>query len=103
MAIREITGKFPSEAIYQSIVDALGETPDLEKLEANRTEWTKRGYNPNAFTWAIDWYKTGIPGRNGNGHSPAPEVAKTSEMTQEQLQAEMVRLNPKWAREKGLA
>jgi hypothetical protein len=70
MAIRELTGKYPSEAIYQSLVDVIGETPDVEKLRAGREEWTKRGYNPNAFTWAIDWYRDGIPQRsNGNGHT----------------------------------
>lgn len=67
-ACRSITNRFPDKALWDGLILVLGELPDVEKLKACRHEWTKRGFNPNAWTWAIDWYRDGIPQRpNQNG------------------------------------
>lgn len=67
-ACRSVVNRFPDKALYDRLIEVLGESPDLEKLKACREEWTKRGFNPNAWTWAIDWYAAGIPQSfNGNG------------------------------------
>jgi hypothetical protein len=68
IAYREVTGKYPNKTLYDSIITAIGEQPDTAKLTACYQEWVKRGSNPNAATWAIDWYTNGI---SANGKKPA--------------------------------
>ncbi len=60
---RRITGRYPPKALYDNLIAALGELPDEIRLEDCYKEWVKRGYNPNAATWALEWYRTGIPTR----------------------------------------
>ena len=66
MAFRLLTGKYPKAINYQDIIDAIGDEPDEAKLAACYKEWCGRGYNPASIKWATEWYKTGIPSRNGN-------------------------------------
>lgn len=61
VACRSITNRYPDKSLWDSLISLLGSEPDLPKLNECRQAWTKRGYNPNAWTWAIDWYRTGIP------------------------------------------
>ena len=74
--MRGIAGKLPSKALYDPLIAALGETPDGELVAKCYQEWIKRGYNPNAMTWALDWYAAGGPPeqqanrRNGARASP---------------------------------
>lgn len=67
-AIRTVTGKRPPKAVYDAIITRLGDAPDVGKLTANYAAWCERGYNPQAFTWATEWYPGGPPQRNGNGN-----------------------------------
>lgn len=61
MAIREVCGKLPPQSLYDGIIASLGENPNLELLQACRTEWQARGYNGLNFTWALLWYPEGGP------------------------------------------
>ena len=61
--VKGITSRFPQKELYDDIIRVLGDRPDVEKLLACRKEWLKRGYNPNALTWALEWYQSGIPDR----------------------------------------
>ena len=63
--IKGLTGKYPNKANYDEAIEVLGPTPDGEKAAECYRTWVKRGYNPNALTWLTEWYKTGIPTRNG--------------------------------------
>jgi hypothetical protein len=68
VACRATVGRYPDKSLYDDLILVLGDEPDLEKLKACRQDWVKRGYNPSAWTWAIDWYRDGIPQRpNQNG------------------------------------
>lgn len=67
VACRQLTQTYPKKELWDGLISALGESPDLEKLKTNRVEWLKRGFNPNAWTWALDWYASGVPERWKNG------------------------------------
>jgi hypothetical protein len=76
--------RFPPIELYDKLIGVLGNTPEVEKLAACRAQWLERGYNPNAWTWATEWYTSGIPSRNGN----APDkFAQAERMTRERLAA----------------
>jgi hypothetical protein len=66
-AIRQITNRYPSELLYDEIIESVGESPDEVKLKKCATEWVKKGYNIFNFAWVTDWYRNGIPERGGNG------------------------------------
>lgn len=59
-ACRAVVGRYPPKEIYDDLITALGAAPDLERLKNCRKEWVKR-YNPNAWTWALEWYGGGLP------------------------------------------
>lgn len=71
-AARAATGarKYPPFELYDAIIAALGECPDCERLDRCRQAWVTRGYNPNAWTWATEWYAQGVPERT-RGPTPA--------------------------------
>ena len=74
-AMREIhpKGHNPSLEMYDRLIDVLGENPDVGKLRANRAAWIERGYNPNSYVWATEWYETGIPAKNGRASPSIPQ------------------------------
>lgn len=63
-AFRHVTGKYPVKALYDKVIEFVGESPDIPKLKNAYTSWLSRGYNPNATTW-LEWYRDGIPERTG--------------------------------------
>jgi hypothetical protein len=63
-------GKYPPKPMYDRLIETLGSSPDGPKLRRCYEAWIERGYNPNAWTWATEWYTTGIPPRNGSRASP---------------------------------
>jgi hypothetical protein len=65
LACLKVAGFYPNKELYDAIIAVLGENPDIERLTQLRLEWLKRGFNPRAWTWVIDWYATGIPDRGG--------------------------------------
>jgi hypothetical protein len=76
--------RFPPIELYDKLIGALGNAPEIEKLTACRAQWLERGYNPNAWTWATEWYTGGIPSRNGD-KSRADKFALADQMTRERL------------------
>jgi hypothetical protein len=65
--VKGITGRNPNRAMYDSIIETVGDKPRGEDAAICYREWIKRGYNPNALTWLTEWYSNGIP---TNGHGP---------------------------------
>lgn len=62
VAVREIVGRFPDKLIWDEIIQALGESPDLEQLKFCAREWAKKTTNMgNLSTWLFDWYVNGLP------------------------------------------
>ena len=64
VAVRAATGakRYPPLELYGDLIATIGEEPDVGKLQRCREEWVRRGYNPSAWTWATEWYASGIPG-----------------------------------------
>lgn len=78
--VKGITSRYPPKELYDEIIRVLGNSPKGELLAACRKEWLKRGYNPNAWAWLLDWYPAGgAPGRNGGGPVGVPSKRVYSE------------------------
>jgi hypothetical protein len=78
--VKGITSRYPPKELYDEIIQVLGNSPKGELLAACRKEWLKRGYNPNAWAWLLDWYPAGgAPGRNGGGPVGVPSKRVYSE------------------------
>jgi len=80
IAVREAIGtrRYPPLEMYDGLISVLGENPDANRLRSCRQAWVERGYNPNAWTWASEWYAHGIPERGAraspSGALPAAAV-----------------------------
>lgn len=60
VCVRGITGRYPSKANYDQVIEILTESPDAEKAAECFKWWTFGGRNPAGLGW-LDWYKNGIP------------------------------------------
>lgn len=69
-------GHYPPRELWDDIIARLGTNPDGKRLAECRKAWRARGYNPNAWTWLLEWYRDGIPkqpnGSKGRAHNPEP-------------------------------
>lgn len=68
LTCKSLMSRYPDKSLYDQLIQVIGDEPNEEQLKLCRQEWVKRGFNPSAWTWALDWYRDGIP-QNGNGHS----------------------------------
>lgn len=88
---------YPPLELYDDAIHILGDKPNGPKLVECRKEWVMRGHNPAGWGW-LDWYRDGIPARNGNGHSargsPPQDNDAWGALTLEQI-AEMNRIKGK--------
>ncbi len=66
MAFRSATQSYPSKVLYDSVISALGDEPDTKKLTDVFVEWRLRGFKPTNIGGILEWYKSGIPPRNGS-------------------------------------
>jgi hypothetical protein len=64
-AAKQATGRYPPKELYDQVISTLGDKPDQQRLDRCRRAWLARGYNPNAWTWLLEWYPQGIP-RDGH-------------------------------------
>lgn len=76
LAFKTATGRYPNKLLYDKVIEALGDFPDVTRLNQVHVEWVGRGYNPQNISW-LDWYVKGIPERNGNGKNRQGESAST--------------------------
>lgn len=60
-AMHALTGRYPSKAVYDTVITILGIEPDVGRLCACYQEWIERGYNPNSLKWLTEWYANGGP------------------------------------------
>src|SRR5262249_48173339 len=60
-AFRSATNRFPKRETYDLVIEALGDTPDVDRLRACFAEWSARGFNPTNLAWCREWYPNGIP------------------------------------------
>lgn len=83
-AYRATCGFYPPKEIYDIVIEALGDKPDIVKLVKLRQEWVDRGYNKASSKWATEWY---VKGASSNGRKPKNEPKGWNA-----VQAEMQRL-----------
>ena len=69
---------YPPIEIYDDAIRILGDKPNGPKLTECRKEWVKRGHNPAGWGW-LDWYRDGIPARNGSNGARAPARAQDND------------------------
>ena len=88
-AARAATGArhYPPLEMYGPLLEALGERPDAPRLMQCRQEWIKRGFNPRAWTWAVEWYAGGIPDRTRGSPTTAPAPQADEERRRTAIEA----------------
>lgn len=73
VAFRQVTHNYPVLGARDAVIEHLGETPDMARLQKCFEEWSIRGYKPVNLVWLTEWYAKGIPpppGRNGSRTEP---------------------------------
>lgn len=61
MAVKQVTGYYPPKNLYRRIVNRIGETPDVGRMQLTFDSWTAGGKNPrNLKGWLFDWYAEGM-------------------------------------------
>ncbi len=65
-AMRLVTNRYPDKVVWNKLIEELG-VPDLDLLTRCYVEWVARGFKPTNLAWAFEWYKNGIPEKQGNG------------------------------------
>lgn len=68
-AWHQATGLYPSKDLWDFVIENLEANPDIEKLKTTIVGWKARGFNPRNVDGILNWYKTGIPEKNGKGAS----------------------------------
>lgn len=83
-AIFDITKSQPNRAIWDDLIDLLGDEPDVPRLVKCHKAWVTKGFKEKNLGWVTDWYVDGIPEKqngthqNGGGRYPAkPSIADT--------------------------
>ncbi len=61
VAVRLVTNLFPPKEIWDVIIAAIGDDPDAQRLNECFIAWRTRGFKPNNYAWALEWYRHGIP------------------------------------------
>ena len=84
--------KYPPLALFDRLIEILGDRPDGPKLRKCREEWVERGYNPASWKWATEWYVTGIPAKNGAGARASPRGVQPIDTDPESWLAEAERV-----------
>lgn len=75
VAIYSITRRRPDPTLWDKLCSVIGDSPDIVKLRRCYEEWRERGYNPQSWKWATEWYRTGVPQQQGQQSvSVQPEV-----------------------------
>jgi hypothetical protein len=59
-AWKQATNRYPPKEIYDTVIQTLGDSPDIEKLKNVFAQWVGRGYNRTNITGVLDWYVNGI-------------------------------------------
>lgn len=62
VAVRALMRRYPDKLIWDDVIAALGETPNIEQLTLCAKTWARKTTNiANLDTWLFDWYINGLP------------------------------------------
>ena len=70
-AIKTVSKITPNKAIWDDLIDAIGDEPDMDILRVCFKTWVAKGFKPKNMAWVSDWYAKGIPTYQ-NGSKPKP-------------------------------
>jgi hypothetical protein len=73
-AIRSITARYPDKTIWPTLIQVVGEEPDLDRLRECYQRWRLKGYSPTNYSWVTEWYAQGSNGHVNVTHSPQKEL-----------------------------
>lgn len=80
IAIREIKGRFPSKDVWDLVITAAGECPDVPRMRECWLAWRAKNFGPENLGWLVDWYVNGIPGGSSNGHKPTASERRVDQL-----------------------
>lgn len=63
-AVRATANTYPPKALWDEIIEKVGEQPNLELMARCFLEWVKKGFKPVNYAWLFDWYLNGGPTSN---------------------------------------
>ena len=78
LAFRKVVNRYPNKALFNKVIEVLGDKPDIPKIKTCYEEWLSRGYNANSINW-LDWYTNGIPTYKKGPPTPAPKIYKDAD------------------------
>lgn len=59
-AIREVMVRNPPKALYDRLIEAVGDIPNIPLMSEMWREWREvRRYSPENFAWITEWYRKG--------------------------------------------
>jgi len=64
-AVKSATRRYPPLELYDTVIEVLGDVPDVGKMKRMRKEWLVRGYNQIGWGWLTDWYRKDTIPTNG--------------------------------------
>lgn len=89
-AVKAALGRYPQKVLYDKIIEAVGDKPNVDLMIECATEYASRGkYTGDLSIWLFDWYvgNQGVPSKqmeqaDNDGWQPAeltPEIIMASE------------------------
>lgn len=81
--VKGVTGRMPPKPIYDYLIKELGDHPDGVKFARVFEAWCLRGFKITNYEGQIDWYKNGIPQKNGKLVQPTAPVDATEQRERE--------------------
>lgn len=70
LSIFTVTGRKPNKDVWDTLIDKLGDEVDISRLTECFTTWRLKGWSPQNFAWALEWYVDGIPDKFKTGKAP---------------------------------
>lgn len=58
-AIWKTRGRYPLKDLWDSIIETIGDEPDLERMKKCWLKWRGKGFNSENYGWLTDWYMNG--------------------------------------------
>lgn len=84
-AIVKLCGHMPAQILWTTMIETLGDDPDIPKLTRSYREWTLKGYKPKNYGWVTDWYANGIPDEFCSNQRSSAKVAAQIGKSQPQI------------------
>lgn len=81
VTFKAVTTHLPRKPLYEQVIAAIGETPDIARLKLCHETWLRRGYNHYGMDWLFEWYVNNeIPERQFNGRKKQGKAGRPDEV-----------------------